>query len=148
MSRRAWLTSITVAVVIAAIIAAVIILKPWSAPAEPAAAPPAATQTAAPVGVSEPTLNDLAARLTSDDPEVLAAALGLEPSLVPPEVQAGFPTLQIVFDSAAAQPTAENIWVVPATVTNPDGTTSAWSITLLDTPDGLVFVDSAEGVAP
>jgi hypothetical protein len=98
--------------------------------------------------VSEPTLADLATRLTSDDPAILAAALGLEPGLVPPEVQAGFPTLQIVFDSAAAQHSAEDIWVVPATVTQQDGTANAWSVTVLDTPAGLVFVDSAEGSAP
>ena len=87
-----------------------------------------------PVGVRRATHGDLATRLTSDDPAILAAALGLEPALVPPEVQAGFPTLQIVFDSAAAEHSAEDIWVVPATVTQQDRTANAWSVTVLDTP--------------
>lgn len=140
MTRRAWLASIAAVIVAAGVLAVVFVLKPWDI--TPAAAPtPTSSATAIPLAVNEETLLDLSQRLTSSDQATLAEAVGLDPADVPPAVFSEFPSLKIMFDSAGALPNG-NAWSVPATVTQADGTVTAWSIIIAETKDGLVFVDS------
>lgn len=141
MARRAWLTSAAVVIVAAGLVIALLILKPWSI--APTATPtPTPSASAAVLAVNDETLVDLSQRLTSSDPATLAAAVGLDPGDVPAAVYKDFPTLQITFDSTGAEQNG-NAWTVPATVTQADGAVTAWSVTIAETENGLVFVDSA-----
>ncbi|MBB6390205.1 hypothetical protein [Microbacterium thalassium] len=135
------MASIAVVVVAAGLLAAVLILRPWGA--APATAPiPTTSASPTAVGVDEHTLADLSQRLTSSDPATLAEAIGLDPADVPDDVQTVFPTLQIAFEFRGATQSGA-AWIVPATVTQDDGSVTTWLVTVADSPEGLIFIDSA-----
>ncbi|MGI0522152.1 hypothetical protein ABY45_16395 [Microbacterium maritypicum] len=131
-------TKITMAVVAAVVVVgagvAVWVLQPQSGDSEASAAPqPPPTQGE---------VDELDSRLASGDSDSVASALGMLADEVTEDVVAGFQGLNIDWDSANITEVSSGAWAIPATVAGPDGTESAWSVTLVRSEDGLVFADS------
>ena len=94
-------------------------------------------------------LEDLSVALQSEDRETLAAALAMPAADVTDDIADGFASTDIIWDADAAKRVEDAerqvvAWRVPAEVTEADGTTSTWLVTLVPGPDGLVFFDSEE----
>ena len=143
ISKRTYvILGVTGAVALAAVIVALILLlSPREAEAVPSSSPTSA--------VSAEQLEDLSVALQSEDRETLAAALAMPAADVTDDIADGFASTDIIWDADAAKGVEDAerqvvAWRVPAEVTEADGTTSTWLVTLVPGPDGLVFFDSEE----
>ncbi|MDQ0728842.1 hypothetical protein [Microbacterium sp. W4I20] len=126
----------SVILVAVAIGVAVWLISQQSSPtAEPT---PSATST--PPSAAE--VEELDNRLASGERESVAAALGLPLDDATDDIVTGFAELKVEWDTAVVTEVAPGAWTIPASVTQPDGTTSEWSVTLVRSDLGLVFVDS------
>lgn len=133
------------AVVVGAAVVVALVLRPGVVEGSPSTPTASVSESAVPAEQ----LDQLTADLHSGDPDTLSRALALPADEVTAEVMSGFAGLEIIWDTAATDP-AENVdgeamgWNVPAEVTQPDGTTSQWIVTVIPGKDGLIFLDSAE----
>lgn len=124
----------------------------WVLIASPFEQPPSDAQpseTSQPDTTGPPTRSEveqLDDRLMSKDPELLTIALGLEAGKVSDIMTAEFAALDITWNHSGVAPVGDEgvAWTIPASVTQPDGTETAWVVTLVRGETGLVFVDSTE----
>lgn len=107
-----------------------------------AASPSPSPSPSLATGIDPVAVDELEERLSSGDAGEVAAALALEVDQVPPELVSGLAASAVDIHHDEAERIAEDAWRIPATL-EMDGVESNWNVFVIESDQGLVFLDSA-----